>query len=58
VNCQHDACRCTVEEGGFCSEACRNAGPLPAGVCECGHEECGAVVPMDEDGPAVLPPEA
>lgn len=58
MDCQHETCTCNVEEGGFCSEACRGAEPLPAGVCQCGHEECGAVVPMDKDGPAVPPLEA
>ena len=58
MKCRHDACTCAVEEEGYCSEACRNAGPLPAGMCECGHEECGAVVPMDEREPGVFAPEA
>ncbi|HLU32346.1 MAG TPA: hypothetical protein VK088_11330, partial [Acidimicrobiia bacterium] len=58
MECQHQACTCTVDDGQFCSEACRNADPLVTGVCECGHEGCGAVVPMENDGPAVLPHEA
>jgi hypothetical protein len=57
MECRHPACTCQVQGDDFCSEACRNADPLVSGICECGHDGCGAVVAMD-DAPGVLPGEA
>lgn len=61
MECQHEACNCTIEGGSYCSEYCRtqSGSSLVPGLCECGHDECGALIETgDDDGPTVLPPKA
>ena len=43
MNCQHQGCRCQAEDGGLCSDYCRqHAGEAGHGehACECGHAGC------------------
>ena len=38
--CKHDQCKCpgNAQNGGFCSDACRNG--QQQGGCGCGHPNC------------------
>ena len=42
--CAHPACECVVEKGGrfgkYCSEHCKEAGPMMVLRCHCHHPQC------------------
>jgi hypothetical protein len=42
MNCAHEGCRCTVTQGEFCSDYCRDSMEAQhAGhACQCGHPDC------------------
>lgn len=41
-NCEHKGCNCpVVDEGGFCSDQCRDAASSEGIECDCGHSSCG-----------------
>ena len=42
--CEHPGCGCMVDDGGFCSDHCRehtSSGPTGE-PCGCGHDACTA----------------
>lgn len=44
ADCLHTGCKCSVEDGEYCSDHCREHGQHAeqdeAHGCDCGHSEC------------------